>query len=80
MVIAGGGGRSTGGAFTLDATIGQCLAGPTSTGANFSVVSGFWSSSELAVVSGGASFDFGGDIKFDSIIFRPPLATRRMRN
>jgi hypothetical protein len=44
-VIAGGGGRSTGGTFTLDGTIGQPLAGTTSTGGTFDLKSGFWSPS-----------------------------------
>ncbi len=41
-VIAGGGANSTGGNFALDGTIGQALAGDTSAGGAFSVISGFW--------------------------------------
>jgi hypothetical protein len=41
-VIAGGGGLSAGGNFTLEATIGQAIAGPISSGAQFSMQTGFW--------------------------------------
>jgi hypothetical protein len=41
-VIAGGGGQSTGGAFTLDGTIGQSIAGTSSTGGSFELTGGFW--------------------------------------
>ena len=41
-VIAGGGGQSSGGAFTLDGTVGQPVAGTTSTGGTFELGGGFW--------------------------------------
>ena len=41
FVIAGGGGTSTGGDFTLNATIGQPDAG-TMSGGNYSLAGGFW--------------------------------------
>ncbi len=41
-VIAGGGGQSNGGVFMLDGTIGQSVAGTTSTGGAFELGSGFW--------------------------------------
>lgn len=41
-VIAGGGGRSAGGAFVADGTVGQSVAGTTSTGGTFSIGGGFW--------------------------------------
>jgi len=41
-VIAGGGGRASGGTFTLEGTIGQPFAGTQSTGTNFSIIAGFW--------------------------------------
>ena len=41
-VIAGGGGRASGGTFTVDGTIGQSLAGTSSTGGAFTIISGFW--------------------------------------
>ncbi len=41
-VIAGGGGQTIGGTFTLDGTIGEHLAGTTSTGGTFELGSGFW--------------------------------------
>ena len=42
-VIAGGGGTSAAGNFSVSGTIGQAAAGPPAmTGSNFSVTSGFW--------------------------------------
>ncbi len=41
-VIAGGGGASSGGDFRIDGTIGQSLAGTTSSGGGFQLTSGFW--------------------------------------
>lgn len=40
--IDGGGGRSTGGVFTVQGTIGQPDAGGPMTGGSFSVTGGFW--------------------------------------
>lgn len=48
-VIAGGGGQSTGGTFSVNGTIGQPLAGTTSGGGTFIVESGFWTSSPLSL-------------------------------
>jgi len=47
-VIAGGGGTSTGGSFTLSGTIGQHDAGSTMTGGNFTLTGGFWAGSGSA--------------------------------
>jgi hypothetical protein len=41
--IAGGGGTSTGGVFSLTGSIGQPDAGTMMTGGNFSLIGGFWS-------------------------------------
>ena len=41
--MAGGGGTSTGGVFTVSGTIGQHDAGGPMTGGNFSLTGGFWS-------------------------------------
>ena len=41
--IAGGGGTSTNGQYSLSGTIGQHDASPTMTGANYSLTGGFWS-------------------------------------
>ena len=43
FTIAGGGGESTGGAYSLSGTIGQPDAGQTTSAGNFSVTGGFWS-------------------------------------
>jgi hypothetical protein len=51
-VIAGGGGSSTGaGNLALDGTIGQAVAGTTSSNGPFSVTGGFWQQSPLSVIS-----------------------------
>jgi hypothetical protein len=41
--IAGGGGTSTGGVYTISGTIGQPAAGGPMNGGNFSLTGGFWS-------------------------------------
>src|SRR5215212_11668383 len=41
--IAGGGGTSTGGVYSVSGTIGQHDAGGPMTGGNFSLTGGFWS-------------------------------------
>ena len=41
--IAGGGGTSTNGPYTITGTIGQHDASPTMTGGNYSLTGGFWS-------------------------------------
>ena len=41
QTVPAGGGRSTGGAFTLDGTIAQHAIGPASTGGGFELVPGF---------------------------------------
>src|SRR5688500_19666884 len=46
-VIAGGGGRASGGTFTVDGTIGQPVAGTNSTGGTFSLVRSEEHTSEL---------------------------------
>jgi hypothetical protein len=40
--VAGGGGTSTGGTYTVNGTIGQPDAGGTMSGGNYSVTGGFW--------------------------------------
>jgi len=50
-VIAGGGGRSAGGAFTLNGTIAQSVAGTNSSGGGFQVAGGFWGAGGTTPVS-----------------------------
>jgi hypothetical protein len=45
-VIAGGGGTSAGGSFSLSGTIGQHDAGIPMTGGNFTLTGGFWAGDE----------------------------------
>src|SRR5688572_927579 len=73
-VIAGGGGRATGGTFTVDGTIGQSVAGGPSTGATFTLISGFWGGGPSVAPTIDAPFDFDGDGKTDIGIFRPGVA------
>lgn len=48
-VIAGGGSQNAaGGAFGLEGTAGQSIAGTQSTGGPFSVIGGFWAEQQLA--------------------------------
>jgi hypothetical protein len=76
-VIAGGGGRSTSGTYSLDGTIGQCLAGTESTGGRFSLLSGFWAASNMTLASRRAPFALGGEVRFAALAYRPPWATMR---
>lgn len=50
--IAGGGGTSAGGQFTLTGTIGQPDASVTMTGGNYSLTGGFWSTISVVQTPG----------------------------
>ena len=50
--IAGGGGTSAGGQFSLSGTIGQQDAGPLMTNGQFSVIGGFWVLPQAIQVTG----------------------------
>lgn len=41
--VAGGGGTSTGGVYSVSGTIGQADAGPTMSGGSYTLTGGFWS-------------------------------------
>ena len=58
-VIVGGGGQAAGGQFTLDGTIGQHLAGTTSSGGTFELGAGFWGGGGVAAAS---SFTVSGRV------------------
>ena len=60
-VIAGGGQSSSGGAFSLDGTVGQSLAGNRLSNPPFSVTSGFWNFSPVAPTA--ARVTVGGRIR-----------------
>ncbi len=53
-VIAGGGGTSSGGTYSLQGTIGQTIAGGPSTNSPYSLQSGFWSA-DIAPTAAGVS-------------------------
>ncbi len=59
--IAGGGNSSDGGAFTLDSTSGQPVAGGAIIGPSFSVTSGFWNFTPMAPTASHVSI--GGRIR-----------------
>lgn len=50
--IAGGGGTSTGGVYSISGTIGQHDAGPTLTNGQFSVTGGFWAQPQAVQMPG----------------------------
>lgn len=50
-VVAGGGGASTGGGFTLDGTIGQAASGGPLSAGSFSLTSGFWEAASTAAAA-----------------------------
>ncbi|MBU6409572.1 MAG: hypothetical protein KGR98_04205 [Verrucomicrobia bacterium] len=50
--VAGGGGTSTGGAYSLSGTIGQHDAGGPMTGGNYSLTGGFWALISVAQTAG----------------------------
>jgi hypothetical protein len=67
-VIAGGGGSAAGGSFVLEGTLGEPLAGRTSTGGVFEVSGGFWGGGNVpaasnATVSGRVFTSSGGSLR-----------------
>ncbi len=62
-VVAGGGQQSNGGAFSLDGTVGQAVAGNPLGASSFAVTSGFWNFNALAPTAAGASL--GGRVSTD---------------
>ena len=70
-VIASGGGVATGGAFSLDSTIAEPIAGTNSTGGPFSLTGGYRAGSAAEMAANFAVFDFDGDGKTDVSVFRP---------
>ena len=50
--IAGGGGTSSGGSYTLSGTIGQPDASTTMTGGNYSLTGGFWAAISVVQTAG----------------------------
>ena len=82
-IASGGGQNSAGGAFSLDGTIGQSLAGNALSGNPFAVTSGFWNFTPAApsaanVNVGGRIITANGNgIRNVSVILTAPDGTRR---
>lgn len=75
--IDGGGGRSSGGSFTLSGTIGQHDAGGPMVGGDFSVAGGFWAARAEPCV---ADFNGDGDVNtIDVLAFLNAWAARDPR-
>jgi hypothetical protein len=70
QVLSFGGGVSVNGNYTLVSTLGEPVAGQTSTGGSYDLKSGFWA---IPGEKGKAPFDFDGDGKTDISIFRPAV-------
>ena len=64
--IDGGGGRSSGGTFTIDATIGQPDAGNTMSGGTFVMTGGFWLGTSKAPCP--ADINGGGVVNIDDLL------------
>src|ERR1035437_7733786 len=62
--IAGGGGTSTGGLYSVSGTIGQSDASGAMTGGNYSVIGGFWSLINVVQTPGAPTLNIshGGNV------------------
>ena len=60
VIASGGGSNSAGGAYTVDGTAGQTIAGVQSSNASFSVRGGFWAPTSFAPTAAGVSV--GGQV------------------
>jgi len=58
--VAGGGGTSTNGQYSLSGTIGQADAGPAMSGGNYSLTGGFWSLISVAQTPGAPTIYISG--------------------
>ncbi len=67
-VVSSGGGLTSGGSYSLVSTMGEPIAGFTSTGGQYSFSSGFWATTPALRAS---YCDFDGDGKADISVFRP---------
>ena len=82
-VIAGGGGQTAGGTFTLDGTIGESVAGTTSAGGTFGLSGGFWGSggapaAQLVTVNGRVVTSDGRGLRNATVSVTDSLNNRRM--
>ena len=73
FTVAGGGGTSTGGVYTVNATIGQAVAGGPITGGNYAATTGFWSL--YAVQTAGAPLLIITHVGNQAIVSWNPSAT-----
>ena len=75
-VVAGGGGTSANGSYSMTSTIGEAVAGGGSAGGTYNLGSGFWGGGQSnATNTGRTPFDFDGDGKADVSVFRPSTGT-----
>jgi hypothetical protein len=70
QVLSFGGGVSVNDNYTLVSTIGEPIAGKTSTGGSYDLESGFWA---IPAETRKSPFDFDGDGRTDVSIFRPSV-------
>ena len=81
-VIAGGGGQTAGGTFTLDGTIGESVAGTTSAGGTFGLSGGFWGgggapAAQLVTVNGRVVTSDGRGLRNATVSVTDSLNNRR---
>lgn len=81
-VIAGGGGRAAGGPYILEGTVGESLAGRTSSGGVFELSGGFWGGGNVvaasnATVSGRVFTSSGGSLRNASVSLIDSAGVRR---
>ncbi len=77
QVVSMGGGVATNGNYTLVDTVGEPIAGQTSTGGSFNLQSGFWA---FAALPNKTLFDYDGDGKADVSVFRPSSGLWYLQN
>ncbi len=65
--IDSGGGTSTGGAYTLRATIGQHDAAPPASGGTYDIAGGYWPGVPFSLGCNPADLDGNGTLNFDDI-------------
>src|SRR5437763_849944 len=78
FVIASGGGLSSGGAYSLNGTMGQPVAGGPMTNGSYNLTSGFWSQIQLVQTPGAPKFG-GIRVVAGKIVISWPVAATNYR-